>query len=95
MFVAIRGLPDRRAQNTSIRQWKRGGRRGVRNAALRRHPHVQVADSRRALAQMSNHYFGHPAESMTMVGVTGTNGKTTTTFLIRSVLEQVTGKKWA
>mgnify|MGYP005767015057 FL=1 len=56
-------------------------------------PYVQVDDSRRALAQMSNHYFGHPAESMTMVGVTGTNGKTTTTFLIRSVLEQVTGKK--
>ncbi len=56
-------------------------------------PYVLVADSRLALAKMSDSFFGHPARSMTMVGVTGTNGKTTTTFLIKNILEQATGKR--
>jgi len=50
-------------------------------------PYVQVADSRRALAVAGTNFFGHPAEAMTMVGVTGTNGKTTTTYLLKAVLE--------
>ncbi len=50
-------------------------------------PYVQVSDSRRALAIVGASFFGHPAESMTMVGVTGTNGKTTTTYLLKAVLE--------
>jgi UDP-N-acetylmuramoyl-L-alanyl-D-glutamate--2,6-diaminopimelate ligase len=45
-----------------------------------------VADSRKALAQMSANYYGHPSRRLTMVGVTGTNGKTTTSHLIRSML---------
>ena len=51
-------------------------------------PYVRVADSRRALAEVGANFFGHPADSMTMVGVTGTNGKTTTTYLLKSILEQ-------
>ncbi len=50
-------------------------------------PYVRVASSRRALAQMAANYFGHPADDMTMVGITGTNGKTTTTYLIKTILE--------
>ncbi len=50
-------------------------------------PYVQVADSRRALAAVGANFFGHPADAMTMVGVTGTNGKTTTTYLLKAVLE--------
>ena len=50
-------------------------------------PYVQVKSSRRALAQMAANYFDHPAEHMTMVGITGTNGKTTTTYLIKTILE--------
>lgn len=56
-------------------------------------PYVQVANSRRALALASANFFGRPAESMTMVGVTGTNGKTTTTYLLKAVLEQSLGAK--
>ena len=56
-------------------------------------PYVQVADSRRALAVLGVNFFGHPAEAMTMVAVTGTNGKTTTTYLMKAVLEQVLGAK--
>ena len=46
-----------------------------------------VPDSRKALALMSANFYGHPSKSLTMVGVTGTNGKTTTTHIIKSILE--------
>lgn len=55
-------------------------------------PYVQVADSRRALAVVGGNFFGHPSKDMTMVGVTGTNGKTTTTYLLKAVLEARGGK---
>lgn len=50
-------------------------------------PYVQTADSRRALAAAGANFFGHPARGMTMVGITGTNGKTTSTYLLKAVLE--------
>ncbi len=56
-------------------------------------PWVQVENSRRALAVAGANFFGHPARAMTMVGVTGTNGKTTTTYLLKAVLEQTRGAK--
>jgi len=55
-------------------------------------PYVLVDDTRRALAVMAANWFGRPADSMIMVGVTGTNGKTTTTNLIKEILEQTTGE---
>lgn len=54
---------------------------------------VVVGNTRKALAQIAANYYGHPAEKMTMIGVTGTNGKTTTTFLIKQMLESVAGNK--
>lgn len=48
---------------------------------------IIVPDSRIALAQMSANYYGRPADRMLMIGVTGTNGKTTTTHLLRACLE--------
>ena len=50
-------------------------------------PYVQTADSRRALAAVGANFFAHPARDMTMVGVTGTNGKTTSTYLLKAILE--------
>jgi UDP-N-acetylmuramoyl-L-alanyl-D-glutamate--2,6-diaminopimelate ligase len=46
-----------------------------------------VPNSRQALAIMSANYFHHPSNRLTVIGVTGTNGKTTTTYLIKSILE--------
>lgn len=56
-------------------------------------PYVRTGDSRGALAQAGRNWFGDPAGEMTMVGVTGTNGKTTTTYLLKDVLEKAAGAK--
>ena len=56
-------------------------------------PYVQVENSRRALAVVGANFFHHPAREMTMVGVTGTNGKTTTTYLLKDILEHAAGAK--
>ena len=50
-------------------------------------PWIRVASTRLALAQLGANWYGHPAESMKMVGVTGTNGKTSVTYLLKSMLE--------
>lgn len=49
-------------------------------------PWAVVSHGRRALAQMSANFYGKPAEKLKIIGITGTNGKTTTTFLCESIL---------
>ena len=53
---------------------------------------VVVDDTRRAMAQAASRYYGNPSRFMQLVGVTGTNGKTTTTYLVKS-LAKAAGKK--
>jgi UDP-N-acetylmuramyl-tripeptide synthetase len=48
---------------------------------------VSVSDTRRALAPIARRFYGEPADELRLIGVTGTNGKTSTTFLIESILE--------
>ncbi|MBM3469527.1 MAG: UDP-N-acetylmuramoyl-L-alanyl-D-glutamate--2,6-diaminopimelate ligase [Armatimonadetes bacterium] len=47
---------------------------------------VRTSDTRRALAQMSAGYYGHPSRRLSVIGVTGTNGKGATTYLIEAIL---------
>ena len=56
-------------------------------------PYVLVESDRLALALLSANFFGHPARSMTMVGITGTNGKTSVSLLLKQVLEDALGAK--
>lgn len=56
-------------------------------------PWLVTADARAALARVSANWFGHPARALTVIGVTGTNGKTTTTYLMKGVLEEVLGAR--
>ncbi len=56
-------------------------------------PYVLVASDRLALAQISGNFYGHPARDMILVGITGTNGKTSSTLLLKHVLERATGAK--
>ena len=56
-------------------------------------PYVLVESDRLALALIACNYFRHPAKDMTIIGVTGTNGKTSVTWLLKQVLESVTGSK--
>lgn len=50
-------------------------------------PQVLVPDARRAMAVVAANLHGHPAQSLRMVGVTGTNGKTTTVAMVQAILE--------
>jgi UDP-N-acetylmuramoyl-L-alanyl-D-glutamate--2,6-diaminopimelate ligase len=50
-------------------------------------PWIRVNDGRLALARLASHFFGHPSRSMRVVGITGTNGKTTTSYLVHAALE--------
>jgi UDP-N-acetylmuramoyl-L-alanyl-D-glutamate--2,6-diaminopimelate ligase len=50
-------------------------------------PLLIVDDSRRALALLANTFFGHPSRRLMLTGITGTNGKTTTTYLVKSIIE--------
>ncbi|MBR4953492.1 MAG: UDP-N-acetylmuramoyl-L-alanyl-D-glutamate--2,6-diaminopimelate ligase [Oscillospiraceae bacterium] len=56
-------------------------------------PFVRVANTRLALALASKNFFGAPSDKMKMIGVTGTNGKTTSTLLIKHMLEEKLGAK--
>jgi UDP-N-acetylmuramoyl-L-alanyl-D-glutamate--2,6-diaminopimelate ligase len=48
---------------------------------------IKVSDARRSMAQVSAQFYNHPSQSLKVVGITGTNGKTTTAFMVRAILE--------
>lgn len=56
-------------------------------------PYILVESDRLALAKIGSNFYHRPAEKMTLVGITGTNGKTSSTLLLKHILETVCGAK--
>ncbi|MBF0229971.1 MAG: UDP-N-acetylmuramoyl-L-alanyl-D-glutamate--2,6-diaminopimelate ligase [Desulfamplus sp.] len=48
---------------------------------------VEVQDTRKAMSSIAARFYGNPSDNITLIGITGTNGKTTTAFLIESILK--------
>ncbi len=88
VFVALPGLTvdghrfvDQAAQRGAVAVVVSRPVDGERPRAL-----VRVGDTREALALLAANFFGHPSLAMGLVGITGTNGKTTQTYLLESIL---------
>ena len=96
LFVALRGgLADGHdylAQALSLGAVALHRRSAARRAAGLGAAGGRCADARRALAPLAEHFFGHPADELELVGITGTNGKTSTSFLVESIL-RAAGRK--
>ncbi len=92
MFVAVRGLAVDGHKFIPMAQEK-----GATVVLCEKKPasgaYVRVEDTRAALALAAANWYGRPADSMTMIGVTGTNGKTSITYLLKTVLEKTLGAK--
>ena len=90
LFVAVKGerVDGHRFVEQAI---KAGAIAVVAQAAVASGPlpFVQVADSRKALGFLGSRFHGDPSARLKMIGVTGTNGKTTTTYLCKSLLEGI------
>lgn len=50
-------------------------------------PQIEVSDTRKALAHAASEFYGNPSKRLKMIGITGTNGKTTTTYIVKSIIE--------
>lgn len=89
LFVAYRGLgldghrfiPDALARGAIALAGEQPAEPGLPA------PYVQVTDGRSALAWLNAAWYGHPSRSMALVGITGTDGKTTTANLLHSILQ--------
>jgi UDP-N-acetylmuramoyl-L-alanyl-D-glutamate--2,6-diaminopimelate ligase len=91
VFVAVRGFHS--DGHHFIPQAVRQGaaavvvEENVRIEALPDTPVIRVPDSRRALARLAARFYEYPSRRLALAGITGTNGKTTTSYLVRSIIE--------
>ena len=94
LFVALRGTHERRArvrsagdrQRARSRSWSRAA--PMRCACRRRHRRARARIRARALSPLAAAFYGDPSHALDVIGVTGTNGKTTTTRMIAAILER-------
>jgi UDP-N-acetylmuramoyl-L-alanyl-D-glutamate--2,6-diaminopimelate ligase len=90
LFFALKG--ERADGHAFIEQaLRRGARAVVREdecAGQLPVPCVLVEDAREALARAAHAFYGRPSDALSVTGITGTNGKTTTAFILKSILER-------
>ena len=85
LFVALRGLHSDGAAHVG-EAVARGASFVVSERPVTGVPFLAVPDARRALALLWDAWYGHPARGMTLIGITGTNGKTSTAFMLAAIL---------
>ncbi len=93
LFVAVKGLKSDGHKFIPMALSKGAAAVLCQEAPEGEGPWAVTPDSRLALALVSAAWFGYPSKRMTMIGVTGTNGKTTSTILIKHLLEDCLGAK--
>ena len=89
VFVAIKGF--RNDGNTFVSEALKNGAQVIvtENCSKCKFPCIEVEDARVSLSHLSANYFSHPSKKLNIVGITGTNGKTTTSFLVASMFKQI------
>ena len=91
-FIAVRGFETDGHQYIPA-ALKAGAAVIIAEEPVEGAPYVRVTNSRHAMAAAAGNFYGNPARSLHMIGVTGTNGKTTVTNLIKELLERAAGAK--
>jgi UDP-N-acetylmuramoyl-L-alanyl-D-glutamate--2,6-diaminopimelate ligase len=95
LFVAVRGFHSD-GHLFILQAVKQGAvavvtERHSSTAAATGTPQIVIEDSRRALALLANAFYGHPSQKLALIGITGTNGKTTTSYLVKAIIEAAGG----
>ena len=87
LFVAIKGLKNDGHKFTK-EALRKGGLACVVSYKEKKNPSfIRVKDTRKALSVIAANFYGNPSEKLKVVGITGTNGKTTISFIMKSILE--------
>lgn len=91
VFVCVKGAAFD-GHSVAAEMLEKGAAAVVVERDLGLHNQILVENSRACFSPICANFFGNPARKLKLIGLTGTNGKTTTTFLIKQILENV-GKK--
>lgn len=91
LFVCVSGFKTD-GHNYIIQAHKQGAVAIIVEKPIENVPHgltvITVADTREAIKGIAPYFFDYPSRKLRMIGVTGTNGKTTTTYLLKSILQE-------
>ncbi len=86
LFIALKGFKTN-GQNYIDAAFAKGAAAVISEKRIQGNPRViQVKDSRKAMAMIAARFYGNPSEKICLTGITGTNGKTTTAWILESIL---------